>query len=89
MPNAPLRVEPPTVPKRRRWQGRRVIPYRELPSTLPVWRVLTLGLLLDRLHMPGWVWGAVAMLCLGWLGLALLAMVTERAVSVLPPEREP
>jgi hypothetical protein len=37
----------------------KVIPYRNLPARPPLVATLVLSLGLDRIHAPGWLWGAV------------------------------
>ncbi len=52
--------------------GPKVVHYRCLPAKIPVMSGITLWLLLDRLQVPAWVWGAVGaayailfLLCVG------------------------
>lgn len=61
----------------------RVIRRANLPMRMPLWHTLVLYLFLDRLHAPGFVWGAVGLyLALGW-GVWIYAQFTESPVDVL------
>jgi hypothetical protein len=79
----------PTMPVwRTRWPPHRVIRRRDLPTRFPLWPLITLALLLDRIHPPGWVAGAVGAVALGWLVVALFAMLTQEEIHVVPPRED-
>jgi hypothetical protein len=47
----------------------KVVARKQLPAYPPVSLTLAIGLTLDRLHAPGWVWGAIGVyVVLVWIG---------------------
>lgn len=60
----------------------KVISSKNLPIRLPVFATITTGLLLDRLHSPGWVWGAMgAMLAIIWIG-GIVGICRQQSVEL-------
>lgn len=62
---------------------RRVISRTNMPARLPVWQTVTLVLVLDRVGVPGWLWGvALALTGVVWV-LTYVIHRGEEAVDVL------
>ena len=60
----------------------KVVSYKCLPSKLPVWQTVTAFLLLDRLNVPQWVWGAVGCFyLLAWI-ICLFAVINQKQVDI-------
>lgn len=57
-----------------------VIDRKHLPVNLPIMGPIALGLLLDRLGAPGWLWGAVGVLvALVWVLVIVKALTHDEA----------
>ena len=65
----------------------KVLHERNIPTRLPFWTTVTLGLLLDRAHAPAWLWGAATMLVLIVWGVAVYAMLHEQKVELWKDEK--
>lgn len=62
---------------------RNVISRKNLPVRLPMPMTISLGLLLDRLDAPGWVWGVGgAAMVIIWIS-AILLLASEEETEVL------
>lgn len=70
--------------------SRLVLSMTNMPLRLPWQATILLWLLLDRLHAPGWVWGAVGfLLVIVWISW-LIDVCTHRNVeldSLLPSKQ--
>lgn len=50
-------------------ERKKVIDYKYLPTQFPVSLTLLVPLVLDRMHAPGWLWGAAGFgLVAAWVG---------------------
>ena len=66
---------------------RKVVDYRNLPTHLPTFPTIAIGLLLDRLKAQPWVWGFTgAVLLLVWVA-AIYAALTETKVRLWEQDR--
>ncbi|MBW9334569.1 hypothetical protein FEE59_13705 [Herbaspirillum sp. RU 5E] len=62
---------------------RNVISRKNLPVRLPMPLTISLGLLIDRLDAPGWVWGvAGTAMAIIWIS-AILLLAAEEETEVL------
>jgi hypothetical protein len=61
---------------------RRVIKYRNLPTKLPIGSTAVVWLLLDRFQAPGWVWGAVGVICLATWAAVIYQIWIEDGVDI-------
>lgn len=63
----------------------KVISHKNLLSRLPVMTTIVIWLFLDRLHPPGWCWGAaITLLVILWIGgIVSIATETETKLSEL------
>lgn len=61
---------------------RRVIDAAHLPMRMPLWPTATLWLLLDRLQMPGWVWGATGLFILTAWGVWINDVRTRETIPL-------
>jgi hypothetical protein len=60
----------------------KVIKRNQLQATLPTTATISMFLLLDRFHAPGWLWGAMGLLfAIFWVG-AIYAMCVQEAVQL-------
>jgi hypothetical protein len=56
-----------------------VLPRDAFPTRIPIWATLVLGLLLDRIGAPGWVWGVAGSVMLLLIGGAIYLVSIEDA----------
>lgn len=67
-------------------KGRKVVSPKALPTNLPVSLTVSVFLLLDRLNVEGWVWGAVsAFFTLIWVA-SIAQLVTHEQVDIFDKE---
>ena len=67
-------------------KDRIVIKRRNLPTFLPVNGTLVTGLLLDRFHAPGILWGvAVTFWAFMWIA-TVIGLITEEPVDIFDSE---
>ena len=61
---------------------KKVIAWANVPSRLPIGFTVTAWLFLDRLHVPGWAWGAAGV-CTAFIWAAsIYGMVTQETVDI-------
>lgn len=65
----------------------KVISPKDLPRRLPFCQTVVIGLLLDRLQAPGWVWGVAGTIVVaGWIGYIIEIFWQEWYVRMFKPE---
>jgi hypothetical protein len=63
----------------------KVIAWKNLPTRLPIWGSLVVWLTLDRLHAPGWVYGAAgAVVGIIWI-ICIVLLIHEKQVDIFEP----
>lgn len=67
---------------------RQVIAVANIRARLPLAGPLALGLALDRIGAPGWMWGACAVLVLLWWVAVLASWRSTEQVDVLQVTRD-
>jgi hypothetical protein len=60
----------------------KVIKLNQLPARLPFIPTIAWGLLLDRFHAPGWLWGAIGVLFLVFWIIAIIAMCIQDPIKL-------
>lgn len=59
-----------------------VISYKNLPAKMPVTQSIVFCLLLDRLQVPGFVWGiAISMIVIWWI-IAIYVFFYQKTVDI-------
>ena len=63
-------------------EHRKVISNKNMPPRLPLISSIVVGLLLDRLHAAGWVWGACgAVFLVAWIA-SIYDLCVQNAVDI-------
>ena len=60
----------------------KVLSIKNLPTRLPIGTTALLWMLLDRLHVPSWVWGSVGAAWVIIVIACIVAMFQEHAVDI-------
>ena len=61
---------------------RKVISFKNEPTKLPVYQTMVCWLLMDRLHSPVWMWGAIGMLFLFIWIASIYSMSKQKQVNI-------
>jgi hypothetical protein len=70
------------IPKKPTKTSRFVVADDNLRSFSPLWKLMTLGLMLDRLNVPAWAMGAFAMLACIMYGVYFYRRADEISKSI-------
>jgi hypothetical protein len=68
--------------------GPRVIRLQSLPTRLPIISTAVLGLLLDRIDAPGWLWGALGVIVATAWAATIAFIIWERHADPFDPREQ-
>lgn len=60
----------------------KVVPYKNLPTTFPFVGTAVIYLLLDKWHVPGWVWGVVGTLVVIRWSIAIAMAFVQKQTDI-------